>query len=108
MQLPLPPVPEPSALQVHHAPGVRLESTAATPRTQQRASLSIHDVTRPFFRLDLSELIMINGVDSVTETALGELMDKAKERRPRTPTKTSTLIITGVTRVREYDLSDSD
>ena len=51
---------------------------------------------------------MINGVDGVAETALGELMDKAKQRRPRTPTKTSTLIITGVTRVREYDLSDSD
>ncbi len=47
-------------------------------------------------------------MDGVTETALGELMDKAKQRRPRTPTKTSTLIITGVTRVREYDMSDSD
>lgn len=61
-----------------------------------------------FFRLALSELIMINGVDGVAETALGELMDKARQRRPRTPTKTSTLIITGVTRVREYDMSDSD
>ncbi|XP_067679953.1 phospholipid transfer protein C2CD2L-like isoform X9 [Haliotis asinina] len=43
-----------------------------------------------------SELIVINGVESVTDAAIRELKDQS--RRPRTPTKTSTLIITGVKR----------
>ncbi|XP_041372929.1 phospholipid transfer protein C2CD2L-like isoform X3 [Gigantopelta aegis] len=42
------------------------------------------------------EMIVINGVESVAETAIRELMDKS--RRPRTPTKKSMLIITGVKR----------
>ncbi|XP_060073125.1 titin-like [Ylistrum balloti] len=43
-----------------------------------------------------SEHLYINGVESVAETAIRELMDRS--RKPRTPTKTSTLIITGVKR----------
>ncbi|XP_033758789.1 LOW QUALITY PROTEIN: phospholipid transfer protein C2CD2L-like [Pecten maximus] len=43
-----------------------------------------------------SEHLHINGVESVAETAIRELMDRS--RKPRTPTKTSTLIITGVKR----------
>ena len=50
---------------------------------------------------------MINGVESVSDTAIRELMDKAQSRRPRTPTKTSTLIITGVQRVRDIYSDDS-
>lgn len=43
-----------------------------------------------------AELIMLND-ESVAETAIRELLEKS--RRPRTPTKTSTLIITSVKRV---------
>ncbi|XP_046554285.1 phospholipid transfer protein C2CD2L-like [Haliotis rubra] len=49
-----------------------------------------------------SELIVINGVESVTDAAIRELKDQT--RRPRTPTKTSTLIITGVKRVASEDV----
>ncbi|XP_029647214.1 C2 domain-containing protein 2 isoform X3 [Octopus sinensis] len=43
-----------------------------------------------------SEMIVINNVESVAETAIRELLERSK--RPRTPTKTSTLIITSVKR----------
>ncbi|XP_021354892.1 phospholipid transfer protein C2CD2L-like isoform X4 [Mizuhopecten yessoensis] len=46
-----------------------------------------------------SEVLHINGVESVAETAIRELMDRS--RKPRTPTKTSTLIITGVKRTTQ-------
>ncbi|XP_069118789.1 uncharacterized protein [Argopecten irradians] len=45
------------------------------------------------------EHLHINGVESVAETAIRELMDRS--RKPRTPTKTSTLIITGVKRASD-------
>ncbi|XP_067679947.1 C2 domain-containing protein 2-like isoform X3 [Haliotis asinina] len=51
-----------------------------------------------------SELIVINGVESVTDAAIRELKDQS--RRPRTPTKTSTLIITGVKRTIESSPTD--
>ncbi|XP_067679952.1 C2 domain-containing protein 2-like isoform X8 [Haliotis asinina] len=50
------------------------------------------------------ELIVINGVESVTDAAIRELKDQS--RRPRTPTKTSTLIITGVKRTIESSPTD--
>ena len=52
-----------------------------------------------FFCL-LPEVVKINGVESVTETALRALSERS--RNARTPTKTSTLIITGVKRVRYF------
>ncbi|KAK7106245.1 hypothetical protein V1264_017519 [Littorina saxatilis] len=51
-----------------------------------------------------AELVVINGVESVADTAIRELMDRS--RRPRTPTKTSTLIITGVKRTIESSPTD--
>ena len=49
-----------------------------------------------------TEVVKINGVESVTETALRALRDKP--RQSRTPAKTSTLIITGVKRVSFLEL----
>ena len=49
---------------------------------------------------------MINGAESVSDTALRELKDKSHGRRPRTPTKTSTLVITGVQRVRDAEIDE--
>ncbi|XP_071172570.1 C2 domain-containing protein 2-like isoform X4 [Mytilus edulis] len=46
-----------------------------------------------------SEFVQIDGVDSVVETAIREL--KSNKRKSRTPTKTTTLIITGVQRTPE-------
>ncbi|XP_066279668.1 C2 domain-containing protein 2-like isoform X2 [Branchiostoma lanceolatum] len=43
------------------------------------------------------ELLMIDGVDSVAETAIRQLREMSQQRS-KTPTKTSTLIITGVSR----------
>jgi hypothetical protein len=45
-----------------------------------------------------ADFVQIDGVDSVVETAIREL--KNNKRKSRTPTKTTTLIITGVQRVR--------
>ncbi|XP_078676186.1 C2 domain-containing protein 2-like isoform X3 [Branchiostoma floridae x Branchiostoma belcheri] len=44
------------------------------------------------------ELLMIDGVDSVAETAIRQLREMSQQRS-KTPTKTSTLIITGVSRM---------
>ncbi|XP_064604423.1 LOW QUALITY PROTEIN: C2 domain-containing protein 2-like [Liolophura sinensis] len=52
---------------------------------------------------NVSELIMLND-ESVAETAIRELLEKS--RRPRTPTKTSTLIITSVKRTVENTSTD--
>ncbi|CAC5415083.1 unnamed protein product [Mytilus coruscus] len=52
-----------------------------------------------------SEFVQIDGVDSVVETAIREL--KSNKRKSRTPTKTTTLIITGVQRTPEQLDDDS-
>ncbi|CAC5415085.1 unnamed protein product [Mytilus coruscus] len=51
------------------------------------------------------EFVQIDGVDSVVETAIREL--KSNKRKSRTPTKTTTLIITGVQRTPEQLDDDS-
>ena len=59
----------------------------------------------------VTELVLTNGNDSVAQTALRQLSDRAdggaETRKPRTPTKTSTLIITSVQRVSSPD-SETD
>ena len=51
----------------------------------------------------LTEVVHINGVESVAETAIRALSERSKLGR-KTPTKTSTLIITGVKRVSLFIL----
>lgn len=46
-----------------------------------------------------AEVVTMNGVESVTETAIREL--KNRKFKSKTPSRTSTLIITGVKKVRQ-------
>lgn len=46
-----------------------------------------------------AEVVTLNGVESVTETAIREL--KNRKFKSKTPSRTSTLIITGVKKVRQ-------
>lgn len=48
-----------------------------------------------------TDIVQIDNVDSVVETAIREL--KNNKRKSRTPTKTSTLIITGVHRMVSHN-----
>ncbi|ESP01971.1 hypothetical protein LOTGIDRAFT_157105 [Lottia gigantea] len=53
----------------------------------------------------VSEMIVVNGIgESVSDAAIRELSDRSK--RPRTPAKTSTLVITGVKRTIESTPTD--
>ncbi|XP_048258093.1 uncharacterized protein LOC124117292 isoform X19 [Haliotis rufescens] len=91
-----PPQPGPDG----HTPSLVEKHHHSNPDLDSSSTLSADS---PYFPGDQSlsasassELIVINGVESVTEAAIRELKDQS--RRPRTPTKTSTLIITGVKR----------
>ncbi|XP_071111304.1 phospholipid transfer protein C2CD2L-like isoform X3 [Haliotis cracherodii] len=94
-----PPQPGPDG----HTPSLVEKHHHSNPDLDSSSTLSADS---PYFPGDQSlsasassELIVINGVESVTEAAIRELKDQS--RRPRTPTKTSTLIITGVKRTIE-------
>jgi len=89
----------------------RIQKTEAAPVSRPAAAdYSPYSHGSQAFNTDsaVTPTDVMNGGESVADVAQRELKEKQQSRRPRTPTKTSTLIITGVQRVSDRGDSDSD